>query len=181
MALRSESYDYLVWYEAALLAAPVLKERIDWRPRFAYVANIKGDHDEYVASCACGGSFCSPEFRTFLLKVDGQATDVVVREDIRNWMVYQLAPEKFLTYMRVFKQKCLDNYIETKYAENCASRILPDLGIEPLELNQKIDEFLLSCAGTDATPQSREIFEAMLLDRTKMAHVSRYPIIIFNH
>ena len=83
---------------------------------------------------------------------------MVVREDIRNWLVYKLVPEKFLTYMRVFKQKCLDNYIETKYAENCASRILPDFGIDPLVLNQKIDEFLLNCAGSDATPESLEIF-----------------------
>lgn len=52
--------------------------------------------------------------------------------------------------MRVFQQKCLDNYLETKYAENCASGILPSLGIDPLEINQKIDEFLLQCAGQDA-------------------------------
>jgi len=47
----------------------------------------------------------------FDIKVDGQAADVVVREDIRAWMVHKLAPEKFLAYMRVFQQKCLDNYI----------------------------------------------------------------------
>lgn len=53
--------------------------------------------------------------------------------------------------MRVFEQKCLDDYIETKYAANCASRILHDIGIDAMEVNRKIDEFLLGCQGKDAS------------------------------
>ena len=113
--------------------------------------------------------------------IDGKATDVVVREDIRGWLVFKDFPDKFLIYMRVFQQKCLDNYIESKYAENCASKILSDLGVDALSISQKIDEFLLNCAGQDATDESMTIFEGMMLDRTKMEHVSRYPIFILNH
>lgn len=55
------------WWETTLGAIPKLEDKLEWRPRFAYIACNGGANcgGQYVSSCACGGDFCSPEVRTF--------------------------------------------------------------------------------------------------------------------
>ena len=55
----------LKWYEMAITDAPILKTNLKWKPRFALVSNIRGGKNDYVASCACSGMFCSPEHRNY--------------------------------------------------------------------------------------------------------------------
>ena len=68
---------------------PELEARLNWRPRFAIVSNNKGKRGQFVSSCACDGMFCSPEYRKYVAIADGLTSHVLVREDIRQMLIFQ--------------------------------------------------------------------------------------------
>ncbi len=45
-----------------------------------------------------------------------KSSNVLVREDIRQILVFKDHPAQFLAYMRLFKEKCLEKYIASNYA-----------------------------------------------------------------
>ncbi len=51
-----------------------------------------------------------------IVNSDSKSSDVLVREDIRQYFIYKQSPEKFLAYTKAFYKKCFDNYLSTKYA-----------------------------------------------------------------
>lgn len=76
----------------------------------------------------------------------------MVREDIRQTIIFKDHPDKFLAYVRHFKEKCLANYIVTNFAEDCASRVLLELDIEPSGISERVDNFLLECSQGEGEP-----------------------------
>ena len=73
------------------------------------------------------------------------SSHIVVREDIRQMLIFSKYSDKFLYYMRLFNQKCLAKFIKEKTSEGCASSIMSKLQIDATEINSKIDSFLSNC------------------------------------
>ena len=57
-------------------------------------------------------------------------------------MIFKDHQEQFLSYVILFQQKCLANYIASNHADDCATRVLNELGIDAAPLNERIDTFL---------------------------------------
>lgn len=68
-ALDSKSYELLTIWNQTLEEVTVFKDAIDWKPRYALWGCSSGLYSpypdcksdaQYIATCACGGQFCSP-------------------------------------------------------------------------------------------------------------------------
>lgn len=70
---------------------------------------------------------------------------MLVREDIRQMLLFNDNPEIYLFYAMRFKSACLTSYIETNYAEDCSAQILEGFEVNSASLSQRIDSFLTTC------------------------------------
>ena len=71
---------------------------------------------------------------------------MLVREDIRQHLIFEDNQTNFLRYMREFKQSCFEEYSKNLYSDDCAQSILHKLDIPDL-YTAKIDDFLIVCSG----------------------------------
>ena len=62
-------------------------------------------------------------------------------------MIYDSHKDKYLEYMALIKNKCLEKYMDTYFIDGCANSVVSDLGIE-FELNMRVDNFLKECGGS---------------------------------
>lgn len=148
---------------------------VNWKPRFAYYScsDQKACSGEFVSSCACGGEFCSPESHE-------KSSNVLVREDIRQHLIFEDHPSKFLSYVTTFEQQCLANYISTKYVEDCSTSIMQNLDLPEDDINNKIDFFLSSCDARDGE-SIYQLYQDLTIDRNKYRQIGHYPTVILNH
>lgn len=104
---------------------------------------------------------------------------MVVREDIRQALIFKDFPEKYLVYARHFKEKCLARYLETTYAEDCSAMVLEEMGIVPSSINDRVVGFLEQCSLGGV--ESLKLYEQMVLDRGMMGTIGHYPTIFLDH
>lgn len=81
----------------------------------------------------------------FLLIKDGKTADALIKEDLRQKLIFKHYPEKYLRYIKAFTDKCLDNYLAEKYAEECSKTQMVNLEIDPSEINKKIENLETKC------------------------------------
>jgi hypothetical protein len=109
---------------------------------------------------------------------DGKTSDVLIREDIRQSLIFKDAKDIFLIYIRLFRERCLENYIRTNNAEDCANVILNGLNISASEISRRIDNFLETCGGDG---ESLRLYQQFTLDEAKLRLLRHYPTIVLNH
>lgn len=103
---------------------------------------------------------------------------MLVREDIRQMLLFNDNPEIYLSYVLQFHRSCLESYLVSQYAEDCADRVLGGLDVSSGNLSQRIDSFLLTCG---AGSEGIGLYEQMTLDRKKAAKIGHYPTVFVNH
>lgn len=105
---------------------------------------------------------------------------MLVREDIRQHLIFEDHPSKFLSYVATFEQQCLANYISTKYVEDCSTSIMQNLDLPEDDINNKIDFFLSSCDARDGE-SIYQLYQDLTIDRNKYRQIGHYPTVILNH
>jgi hypothetical protein len=73
--------------------------------------------------------------------------DAVVKEDIRQKIIFKTETKKYLQYIFEFSNRCLAQFQKNYFIEDCATNILITLEINYTQLQQKIDNFMSQCSG----------------------------------
>lgn len=71
---------------------------------------------------------------------------MLVREDIRQYLIFQEHPDKYLEYVSRFYEKCFEKYEESKHADDCAHGIVSQMDLSE-NINKNLDTFLTECIG----------------------------------
>lgn len=74
----------------------------------------------------------------FLADLDEKTSSILIQEDIRQILIFNQYYSKYFDYLRLFQDKCLSIYKDTKYAEDCATNIMNKLGIDSYSINTVI-------------------------------------------
>lgn len=53
------------------------------------------------------GFFVHPNIVILLLSLDGKYADALVKEDLRQKLIFKEYPDKFLKYIQLFSERCL--------------------------------------------------------------------------
>lgn len=104
---------------------------------------------------------------------------MLVREDIRQYLIFKHNPELYLKYVKKFYKNCFEVYSSSKYVEDCATGIIHDLNIND-KVNSQIDHFLSTCA-EQSDEDNFKLYQSLALDRAKYMQIGHYPTIISNH
>ena len=79
--------------------------------------------------------------------VSSEAADALVKEDIRQKIIFAQYKNSFLTYMLAFKKQCFDDFKEKNYAEACADSIMNANSLPARKIQNEVDSFTGTCEG----------------------------------
>lgn len=149
-ALSPASYDAVALVNKVQNNLPSMAKRVQLSPRIASLGCVYSrgyqvcKEAKYVASCACGGLFCSPEYH-------GRTPEVLIREDIRQWLIFRQYRSRYFDYMDCFSKNCLPkNSVMDWSVEECANSMMTRNHIDSVSLNKQLDDFMDTCADRDS-------------------------------
>jgi hypothetical protein len=102
---------------------------------------------------------------------------VLVKEDLRQLLIFKQYPTRYLDYLRLFQTNCLQTYQRTKYAEDCSASIMDTLEIDSYSIATAVDAFLEKC---EESPAKSDLYNSLDRDRKAFASYGRFPLLLIN-